>query len=157
MIIMKRFQFKLENVLKYRKTLEDLAKNEYREGLRLLNIEKESLRQMEINRKKLARFYDLQPGSVVDPDFLSFVARYTIQLSHLIERQKGIIKDKEEIAAEMFRAWNKNRQDVKVVEKLKEKKWKQYLREVDKEEQIFQDEIFIAKKIRTTREEGARA
>ncbi len=37
---------------------------------------------------------------------------------------------------------------MKVIKRLEEKKWKEYLREVDKEEQKFQDEIFIAKTVR---------
>jgi flagellar protein FliJ len=145
---MKRFQFKLENVLKYRVTLEGLAKNEYREALRQLNIERDSLQHYLDNRQKLSHFYDIKPGAIVKPEMLAFVARYTTQLSNLIEMQKTIINEKEAFANEKFQVWNTKRKDVKVVEKLKGKKWQQYLREVAKEDQVFQDEIFIAKHIR---------
>jgi flagellar FliJ protein len=149
---MKRFKFKLENVLKYRATLEDLAKNEYRDALRILNIERDKLQRYLENRRQLGRFYDVKPGAVIHPDMLAFVARYTTQLASLIHMQKNIIKEKESIANDKFQAWNIKRKDVKVVEKLKEKKWQQYKREMDKADQIFQDEIYIAKQIRESRE-----
>ncbi|MCP5051405.1 MAG: flagellar export protein FliJ [bacterium] len=149
---MKQFQFKLESVLNYRITLEGLAKNEYREALRLLNIEKEGLRQMEESQGQLMAFYDIKAGSVVEPDTLMFVSRYSSQLVALIRRQKTIIGEKEDILNDKFILWNKRRQEVKVVERLKEKKWNLYLREAEKEDQRFQDEIFISRQIRETKE-----
>lgn len=145
---MKRFKFKLENVLKYRITLEGIAKNEYREALGLLNIEREDLIGLQDNQRQLMRFYDVKPGAVVKPEMLAFVARYSMQLTRLIEQKRMMVKDKEAVANEKFQDWNKKRKDVKVVERLKEKKWNEYRRETDKEDQIFQDDIFIAKKIR---------
>ena len=145
---MKKFQFKLESVLNYRATLEDLAKNEYREALRQLNIERENLRKLQQSQMELMARYDLKAGAVLHPETLLFVSRYSAQLIQLIRQQKGLIAEKEEIANQKFVVWNKRRQDVKVVERLKEKKWNQYLREVNKEEQQFLDEIFNSKQIR---------
>lgn len=145
---MKRFVFKLENVLKYRHTMENLAKTAYREALRLLNIEKDKLMQLLDSRHALMQAYNIKAGSIVHPEELNFLARYTLQLTHLIEQQRTVIKTKEEISREKFLEWNKKRMDVKVMERLKEKRWQEYLREIDKEDQKFQDEIFIAKTIR---------
>lgn len=149
---MKRFVFKLENVLKYRHTIESLAKTAYREALRVLNIEKDKLSQLLDNRHQLMQAYNIKAGSIVHPEELNFLARYTLQLAHLIEQQRTVIKTREEISQEKFLEWNKKRMDVKVMEQLKEKRWKEYLREMDKEDQKFQDEIFIAKTIRENRE-----
>lgn len=145
---MKRFRFKLENVLKYRQTLEDLAKNEYRESVRIMNIEKATLSEMEHSQQQLARFYNIKEGTVVQTEMLNLVGRYSVQLAHLIDMQKDIIIEKQKVVQEKLHLWTQKRRDLKVVEKLKEKKWKEYLREADKEDQKFQDEIFIAKKIR---------
>lgn len=145
---MRRFNFKLENVLRYRETLESLAKNTYSEALRVLNTEKLRLQDLETSRNELMLAYNIKAGAIVHPDTLIFIARYTAQLLLLIDRQKKLIREKERIVKEKFDDWNKKRKDVKVIERLKEKKWKEYLREVDKEDQKFQDEIFIAKKIR---------
>jgi flagellar protein FliJ len=145
---MKRFTFKLENVLHYRVTLENLAKSAYQEALRLLNMEKERLLTLEHIKTDLMQGYNIKPGTVVHPETLSFIARYTSQLLYLIERQKHLIQEKESLARDSFETWNQKRKDVKVIERLKEKKWKEYLRESEKEDQKFQDEIFIAKTIR---------
>jgi flagellar FliJ protein len=145
---MKRFTFQLENVLKYRETLENLAKNNYREALRLLNIEKDKLLTLQKRRDALKSAYKPETGSIIDPDTLIFISNYTGQLLFLMDKQKKAINDKEKIAKSKFEEWNQKRKDVKVIKRLEEKKWKEYLREVDKEEQKFNDEIFIAKTVR---------
>lgn len=145
---MKRFTFKLENVLKYRETLENLAKNEYREALRRLNIEKEKLLDYQRRKDRLKSAYNLEAGSIIDPEMLTFLTTYTGQLLYLIDKQKTAVLQKEKIAKKKFEEWNGKRKDVKVIKRLEEKKWKEYLREADKEEQKFQDEIFIAKTVR---------
>jgi flagellar protein FliJ len=150
---MKRFIFKLENVLHYRVTLETLAKSAYQEALRVLNIEKNTLENFMTARLELMKSYDIKAGTVVYAETLMFLARYTVQLANLIEQQKKIVLEKEAIAREKFQEWNKRRMDVKVITKLKEKRWKEYLKEIDKEDQKFQDEIFIAKKIKIAKGE----
>lgn len=145
---MKRFTFKLENVLRYRETLENLAKNEYRNALRLVNIEKEKLLDFQKRKDGLKEAYNLEAGSIVYPEMLTFLTTYTGQLLYLINQQKAAILQKEKIAKEKFEEWNGKRKDVKVIKRLEEKKRKEYLNEVEKEEQKFQDEIFIAKTVR---------
>lgn len=148
---MKRFKFKLENVLEYRVTLETLAKNAYQEALRVLNIERDNLLHLFNLRKELMNSYNIKAGDVVQPETLMFLSRYTVQLAHLIERQTIVVTEKEEISKEKLQDWTKKRMDLKVIERLKEKKWKEYLKEIDKEDQKFQDEIFIAKKVNEVR------
>lgn len=148
---MKRFKFKLENVLEYRVTLETLAKNAYQEALRILNIERDNLLHLFNLRKELMNSYNIKAGEVVQPETLMFLSRYTVQLVHLIDRQTLVVTEKEEISKEKLQDWTKKRMDLKVIERLKEKKWKEYLKEIDKEDQKFQDEIFIAKKINEVR------
>jgi len=145
---MKRFTFKLETVLKYRETLENLAKIEYREALRLLNIEKEKLLDYQQRRDRLKSAYNLDAGSIVDPEMLTLLTDYTGQLLYLIDKQKTAVLKKEKIAKKKFEEWDGKRKDVKVIKRLEEKKWDEYLREADKEEQKFQDEIFIAGTVR---------
>lgn len=148
---MKRFKFKLENVLEYRVTLETLAKNAYQEALRVLNIERDNLLHLFNLRKELMNSYNIKAGDVIQPETLMFLSRYTVQLAHLIERQTIVVTEKEEISKEKLQDWTKKRMDLKVIERLKEKKWKEYLKEIDKEDQKFQDEIFIAKKVNEVR------
>lgn len=145
---MKRFTFQLETVLKYRETLESLAKNNYREALRLLNIEKDKLLALQKRRDALKAVFKPEAGSIIDPDTLIFISNYTGQLLYLMDKQKQTINDKEKVAKSKFEEWNEKRKDVKVIKRLEEKKWKEYLREADKEEQKFNDEIFIAKTVR---------
>lgn len=145
---MKRFVFKLETVLKYRETLEKMAKNAYSEAQRLLNIEKDKLLALETKRDNLKAAYNVKAGAVVLPEVLSFLSIYSAQLLYLIGLQKRVTQEKEQTAKEKFADWNRKRKDVKIIKRLEEKKWQEYLKQVDKEEQKFQDEIFIAKTVR---------
>ncbi len=145
---MKRFDFKLKNVLKYRETLENLAKNAYREALGYLNMEKQKLAVLEQQRTELITVYRVKAGDIIDPGRMEFITNCTIQLLALIGKQTEVIREKEEIAREKLNDWNEKRKDVKVIKRLEEKKWTEYLREADKEEQKFQDEVFIAKTVR---------
>lgn len=145
---MKRFKFKLDKVLNYRETLENLAKNAYRDAVHALNMEKDKLAELLDQMEKLKNAYTLEAGAEVEPHILSMLSLYMSQLFNLIEKQREIIKEKEKIVQEKFELWNTKRKDVKVIKRLEEKKWKAYLKEADKEEQAFQDEIFIAKTVR---------
>ncbi len=145
---MKRFKFNLENLLNSRITVESQAKNTYHEAMRLLNLERDRLLSLENSRKKLMQSYNIEAGTVVSPDAPVFLARYTSQLLHLIRQQKQILRENENLTKKKFEEWNHKRKDVKVLEQLKTKKWEEYLKKAEKEEQQFQDEIFIAKKIR---------
>lgn len=145
---MKKFVFKLENVLRYRETLEGMAKNAYREALQALNSERNKLLELQNRRDALKIAFNLQPGAIVDAQILIFTAHYSAQLVALIDIQKKVILEKEKIVRERFEDWNAKRKDVKVIKRLEEKKKVEYLKEADKEEQKFQDEVFIAKKIR---------
>jgi flagellar FliJ protein len=129
-------------------TLENLAKSAYQEALRLLNREKDFLLNLQNTKKELMQAYNIKAGTIVHPETLTFITRYNSQLLQLIEQQKQIIAENERITKEKFDEWNQKRKDAEVIERLKEKKWQAYLREADKEDQKFQDEIFIAKKIR---------
>jgi hypothetical protein len=132
---MRRFVFKLENDLQYRKTLEDMAKNAYQGALRFLTIEKNYLLDLQKKQQELVQ----GSGTAVHPDALSFLTRYSLQLGNLIEHQEQVIREKETIAREKFREWNRTRMDVEEMERLKEKQRNEYRGEADKETRKFRE------------------
>lgn len=136
---MRRFVFKLENDLQYRKTLEDMAKNAYQGALRFLTIEKNYLLDLQKKQQELMQAYNIKTGKVAHPDALSFLTRYSLQLVNLIEQQEHVIQEKETIAREKFQEWNQTRMNVEEMERLKEKEWNEYQGEADKEAQKFQE------------------
>lgn len=132
---MRRFVFKLENDLQYKKTLEDMAKNAYQGALRFLTIERNYLLDLQKKQQELMQ----GNGKVVHPDALSFLTRYSLQLVNLIEHQERVIQEKETIAREKFREWNRTRMDVEEMERLIEKQRNEYRGEADKETREFQE------------------
>ncbi len=149
---MKKFKFKLANVLKYRETLEQLAKQEYRDAVQVVNRERDKLVELRNQQNSMKSVFNIEAGAVVDPEMLSMASFYMGRLFALMEEQKKIIAQKEIILQEKFKAWNEKRKEVKVIKRLEEKQWSTYQREVDKEDQKIQDELFIAKKLMMARQ-----
>jgi flagellar protein FliJ len=145
---MKRFQFKLQTVLRYRETLEGLAENAYREALLRLNQARSQRDELGARHARLLLFFNLGAGAAVDVRMLQFVNRAVGQLLELIERQRQVILSCEAVAAEKLQAWRKRRQETEVIRRLKQKRWQEYQRQVEKEDQKLQDDIFLAKKVR---------
>ena len=150
---MKKYKFKLENVLKYRGVIEKLAKNDYLKELSKLNYEKDKLQNMyKIRNQIIERFNPLDKSSFNSIE-LVFFNNYLKQLIYLIEEQKKIIKEQENVVKKRFDEWNEKRKELKVLEKLKEKDFKAWLKEFDKEEQKFVDDIFVGKYVRGMKNE----
>ena len=150
---MKKYKFKLENVLKYRGVIEKLAKNDYLKELSKLNYEKDKLQNMlKIQNQIIERFNPLDKRSFNSVE-LVFFNNYLKQLIYLIEEQKKVIKNQEGVVKEKFDEWNEKRKELKVLEKLKEKDFKAWLKEFDKEEQKFIDDIFVGKYVRGMKNE----
>ncbi len=145
---MKKYKYKLETVLKYRMVLEKLAKNDYLKELSRLNFEKEKLLNLINVKNEIIENFDPSNKEKFNSDELVFFNNYLKQLLYLIEEQKKVIEEHNEVVKEKFNEWNEKRKGVKVLEKLKEKDFKLWLKEFDKEEQKFVDEVFIGKYVR---------
>jgi flagellar export protein FliJ len=145
---MKRFVFKLETVLHYRIRLEGLAEHEYRRAQAELNQARERLVELQTLRLDLLRRHEVRPGAVADVGWLEMLSRCAGQLLELSERQKGIIGECEKEVARRLEAWHRCRRDAEVIRRLREKKHRLWLRESERDEQVTQDDLFIAKIVR---------
>ncbi len=149
---MKKFVFKLETALKYREMLEDIAKNEYREALRILNEGMEKLEALIKKREMVYAGVQREAGSVIKPDEYMLMEMAGGQLKVLIRKQDEVVVKLRREAAEKLKEWQNKRKDAEIIRKLKEKKKAEHKKAMEKEEQAFLDELFIGKSIR----EGAK-
>lgn len=142
-----KFKFKLEKVLQHRKILENLAQAEFSEAMLQLNKANDQLNQMleqvhqsQILRQSILHESKNQMRHMSPLEQLKNIDLFLQGQKILIEKQQMKVEDARktvEIRREILR--NKV-QDVKIIDKLKEKKQIEYAAEFEKEEQAQMDE-----------------
>ena len=140
---MKRFEFSLRTLLKYkinlekkRKSLWALARQKRFEEERLL----EEYKAEEASARKRMEEFSL---GAVDLERLRSFPPYVRRLLNLQRAQQSAVKEALKEEEERFQEWIQTRKEKKALENYRAKLWKEYLRELDKSEQIEMDDIFI--------------
>ncbi len=139
-------KFKLQAVLKYRKTLEEQAQQRVAE---LLNVES----GLKAKQGEVSSHLDTLSGQLLQKQqqglsILEF-RLYEDQLDHHRQQSEQLQKQLKEMALLL----NESRQklqvaarECKILEKLKEKQLAEYLREFNRKERIMLDEISLRQK-----------
>ncbi len=138
---MKRFQFKLEPLLEYRKRLEDIVNKEFHEATMRLDEEERKLLDLKETYNRYSEEIDRlkEEGTTGDEinlhySYLSHVKDYIKEQENIIRRFKEELEDKRKRLIEATR----NR---KVVEIMKERSLKSYMTIARRLEQKQMDEI----------------
>lgn len=137
---MKGYSFKLDKVLNYKETIENIKKNEYGNINQKLIKEEEKLLNYNAN-KEILLLKKSECSKSIKVGNLRLINRCLENISNNIENQEKIIysikDDLEKAKKELLIAM----QEKKVIEKLKENTYKEYLLEVKKEEEKIVDGI----------------
>lgn len=136
------FKYRLEKVLKHRKSLEDLAKRNFLEAKAVLNEEEDLLNKFyeSIHQSQEQRHNLVSLGGNAG-EKLSQISDYIKGTEVKIERQKNIIKKQLAIVEERQRALQAAAIEYKMVEKLKERQYTAYRENEKKLEQKEQTEM----------------
>ncbi len=141
---MKKFKFSLETVLKYRINIEKMKKTEWALARRLRIIEEEKLKSLTDDEKaKREELINMTKRKSLDVYDYLYRARYINQLLHFIEMQKKIVEEKKGEEKKALDIWIEARKNRKALENYRGKLWKEYLIELDKEEQKIVDDLFV--------------
>lgn len=138
---MSRFQFRLESVLNIREKFEDKKKQEYSDALNKLQREvelKEKLVNESISLFSLLRTKMLDS---ISPREIIFYNNYANYLKVRIAEQEDNIMLAKKRAEEKRQELIEASKQKKMLEKLKEKEWINFLDEENKKEQKIIDEI----------------
>ena len=143
---MKRFRFKLEPALRHRKHIEDIKKRELAEVFRELREAEDFLKSLEDDFKRTQASIQREESiKVIDIEKILLFESYLIYMKRLIEQThikiEQINKKLEKKRLEFIKASKAK----KVLERLKEKQYFEYMKEMDTKEQKFIDEIGIVK------------
>lgn len=145
---MPQFNFRLQKVLDVRKYKEEVKKQELAALLLEYQKEQEFLNYLKFNQDKYQKELREKQVGAIDVFELIFYYTYLFKLHQDIERQiNTLCKLQEQIdlkREEVIQA----QKERKIVEKLKDKKWIDFKKELDLSEQKFLDEIGINKFVR---------
>ena len=141
MCIRDRFKFRLASIKKLKEYIEKQCKDEFARCLTNLYLAQEQQRRTEENIKFMEEeISGMQqgvlnlPNLIISQDYLSF-------LHEELVRQKQVVAEKKEeleIARSKLMEAMKNR---KIMDKLEEKQYQQYIYEQDKKEQALLDDF----------------
>ena len=136
---MKKFRYRLERVLEYRK----IIKAERLRDLTMRNQEMHEARtHLEHLETELVRELAAQKP-VMTIEELTLAGNYRDRVRALIERQHGLIEELRKKVEEALAAYIQAAKDAESLEKHKAKKHEEYLAYLDKETQKFLDELAV--------------
>lgn len=138
---MAAFKFRLQKVLDYKQQVEDTKKQELFRLMKIFYEEEKILHGFhELLLKKLSEFEEKQQGvlDVLELLFYSgFIARLNDDIDRQREKLKQLAKQIEQKREEVISASKERR----IMEKLREKKYGEFMKEESRREQKFLDEI----------------
>lgn len=153
----KNFTFRLQKLLNYRETLEKMARLKLAEAEHRLRVENEKMQELIDEENRAIAEITPRKGQIVDPLkristegwLVEHRKRQTMQQWNIDEAQQAVV------AAEA--AHKKSMQDIKVLEKLREKQREEFRLEQLREEQIFLDDLASQQFIRLAAAESREA
>lgn len=137
-----KFKFPLQNVMKHRKVLEDLAQRDYQEANARLNDEEQKLAKL-YEAVDMARQFSFKTqvhgGSAGSA--LSQVHDFLKGQDIRIERQKKVIEEQRKIVEDFQEILRQRAVDYKIIEKYKDRKLEEFKVEKNKKEQKSADDM----------------
>lgn len=153
---MQKFGFRLESVLNLKSQLEDNAKNSLARATRELENQKACLEDLESKNYGSMNSLNAEVDEGVPVYRIRIYNNYLSLLKNKITNQKENVNNAERDVDINRESLIKAMQERKVLEKLKEKKFDEYIKEQNKAEQLIIDELNSFKFKDGSGEENAR-
>ncbi|MBW1783274.1 MAG: flagellar export protein FliJ [Deltaproteobacteria bacterium] len=138
------YHFSLETVLRHRKHIEETLQKEFVRTKKDLFMANESVASLEEIRERKLRELQEKQGSGATVSGIMLYDNYIRQLSIDIERQiKSVIELEDRLRqkrSELIEAMKRR----KTLDRLKEKEWQAYRKEMERREQIAMSEIAVS-------------
>lgn len=148
---MKKFQFSLDTVLDYKQQVLDGIQNEYSALLLEVRRQEERLRREQQNYAELNQeFREATSRGITVAAALNYENGLRFFEKRIAEEER-LLAECQKKAEEKRRQLVEARQDTSSLEKLKDKKKEAYLKQVQKIEEQFIDELVSASRITTSK------
>jgi flagellar FliJ protein len=136
-----RFTFRLENVLRIRRKLEEGVQRDFSRALGMLLRVKAELEGAVSRLRVFIRENRLSEGETFTAFEIVAIDNYIVLVEREIKRLRAAEKDREEEVARVRRILNDAKKARKVIENLKERKYERYLADLNREETIELDDV----------------
>ncbi|MCX7821606.1 MAG: flagellar export protein FliJ [Brevinematales bacterium] len=136
---MKKFQFNLQKLLEIREKKEELQKVKLAKASGEYQVEVNKVENIKNNVKNYKN--SILKGESFSIENLRMLDYISTNAEKAIKNLEPVIEEKRKKMEREIEIYNQLRKEKKIVELIKEKKYKQYLEETGKEEQKIIDEI----------------
>jgi flagellar FliJ protein len=151
-----KFKFPLQKVLEHRKTKEDLAQNEFQAALNDLNIMIRRLGEMETLVKQAhVQAYEMQIEGGAQGAALSQINDFVHNQKIIIEEQRQRIAQQEVLVEQKRDLLRAAAVETKVIDKFKEKKFEEFKKKIDGDEQKEMDDQSVLRYKNADQKESA--
>ncbi len=138
---MKRFQFRLDAVLQYRRQLEELALADFQGALA-----NERKAEDDVLQLKKSLLDVCQAGiSGADGPFRLKRDEFKGQLAALIKKQSLLLEELRLLTLGKREQYLESKKETRILERLREKSWLAYQKSIDRLEQQEMDDLFLMK------------
>lgn len=138
---MKKFKFRLQRVLDYRKLVKDERLRDLLEANYIVDQEKQNLDRLESAQARNA----MEQDKAMDSAFVHLRGIYGLWLKDSIEEQRVEVKNAQEKAEKALAAYIDTAKDMKALELLKDRKLTEYRQYLEAEDVKNLDEISVQK------------
>jgi len=145
---MKRFQFRLQALLKYKKHLEEMARQEMAKAISRVNACEERIQTLGKERRDVAHSLEQQVEKGMGSGEFKRYHEFIGVMDQMLVSQKKTKQRLEKELVEKRSMLAKRTIDKRAMERLREKRADEYTREMLKEEQKALDEVASLKRAR---------
>jgi len=138
---MKKYRFKLENVLKYRTSIEDVKSLELADAIQKYDSQQKYLNQLKSERRNCQKEFAVEQSRGISANQMIFYTNYIEKLDSQIRSETANLEAVHEQVEKKRQDFLASRKQRKVVEELKYSDFERYLKEMTRLEQIFIDEV----------------
>ena len=141
-----KFKFPFEHVLKFRKENENLARLDYVDTLDKLETEKGVLKKMHVDWKSsLEEISDLQQSHSAPLARILYLNDFMTGLKVKINSQRKVVQNFQSITEQKFEVMLGAIKEYEIINKLKEKQFERFKKDVSKRELKNNDEIVVTR------------
>ncbi len=142
---MTKYRFKLEPVLHYRRFKEKEHQTALRETIRQLEEEEFLLSELSSKRQDCSQRLQERQIAGLKPVESRLHIRYLQRISREIEKQDSKVKQGQKAVDQKRRELIKSVKELRIMDRLKEKKEEAESREYERREQVFLNEIAVVR------------
>lgn len=143
---MKKFRFGLDSVLDYRRQVLDGCQGEYAQALDQVRRQEARKAETEDRYRRLNQeFRNTAAAGITAADALTYEGGLRL-LEREIAQEDKLLEDYRRAAEEKREQMMRAHIDKAVLERLREKKWEDYNKEVQKSDELFIDELVSARR-----------